>query len=279
MRKRLHFAHKNITILKSPRTQSHKRHHIMFKSLNLIIIGLLQQLLSAHDIPVLRGAKSLSDVKPISNSASRPNPEIDKILDLVSNNLPDPSVRDDIQAYKSMESASDVIDRLYLLTSIVHKTKSIIGQNLLSLVVDIEKAALAKDNKFPNEELFAVLHRLGKDTKVEHIVDIQKNITFSNDLPVQPEYMWYMVKSPGLLDEVGIGDYLYGELLATPPVVIDETILMTDDDYDSLIGSHIMTGENMMVVESPLVRVRVRVRSASSKILLPSVLPTPTMKR
>lgn len=224
----------------------------MFKSLNLIIIGLLRQLSSAHDIPVLRGAKSLSDVKAISNSASRPNPEIDKILDLVSNNLPDPSVGDDIRAYESMESASDAIDRLHHLTSIVHKTESIIGQKLLSLVVDIETAALAKDNKFPNEELFAVLHQLGKDTKVEHIVDIQKNITFSNDLPVQPEYMWYMVKSPGGLDEVGIGDYLYGELLATPPVVIDETILMTDDDYDSLIGNHIMTGENMMVVESPL---------------------------
>ena len=225
----------------------------MFKSLNLIIIGLLIRQLSAHDIPVLRGAKSLSDVKAISNGPSRPNPEIDKILDLVSNNLPDASVEDDIRAYKSMEeSESDVIDRLYHLTSIVNKTKSVIGQKLLSLVVDIETAALAKDNKFPNEELFAVLRQLGKDTKVEHIVDIQKNITFSNDLPVRPEYMWYMVKSPGGLDEVGIGDYLYGELLATPPVVIDETILMTNDDYDSLIGGHILTGENMMVVESPL---------------------------
>jgi hypothetical protein len=228
----------------------------MFKSLNLnlIFIGLLQQL-SAHDIPVLRGAKSLSDVEVISNSASRPNPEIDKILDLVSNNLPDPSVKDDIQAYKSMESVKsslrDDINRLYHLTSIVHKTKSIIGCKLLSLVIDIEKTALDNDNKFPNEELFAILHQLGKDTKEEHIVDIQKNITFSNN-PVQPEYMWYMVKSPGGLDEVGIGDYLYGELLVTPSVVIDETILMADDDYDSLIGSHISPWENMMVVESPL---------------------------
>jgi hypothetical protein len=81
----------------SQNTQDCCRRHIMFKSLNLnlIIIGLLQQL-SAHDIPVLRGAKSLSDVKVISNSASHPNPEINKILNLVSNNLPDPSVKDDI---------------------------------------------------------------------------------------------------------------------------------------------------------------------------------------
>ena len=111
-----------------------------------------------------------------------------------------------------MESAKsslrDDINCLYHLTLIVHKTKSIIGQKLLSSVVDIEKAALANDNKFPNEELFAILHQLGKDTKEEHIVDIQKNITFSND-PVQLEYIWCMVKSPGGLDEVGIGDYFY----------------------------------------------------------------------
>lgn len=110
-----------------------------------------------------------------------------------------------------------------------------------------EEAITELVNVLNNSVLFTILKAARDATPIQNIVSIDKDISFSNKIK---KCMWFKVKDPGNTEELQVSAF-YRVLKSAPPLIIDNNILMTQEDYNAIIGDLIEPHDQLMICESP----------------------------